>query len=198
MISYIKGTVEDIEDDKLIVECNGIGYNIFTPYGLNAVLHDDIKIYTYLNVREDAMQLYGFASKRDLNLFKLLIGVNGIGPKGALGILSSISCDELQLAIMAEDSAAIAKAPGIGPKTAKKLIIELKDKLKSEDVFASEIADNISSKVNDNQSEAVEALASLGYSPSDSLKAVKAAIQLAGKESTTEELLKLALRQMER
>lgn len=197
MISYIKGTVEDIEDNKLIIECNGIGYNIFTPYGLNPVLHDDIKIYTYLNVREDAMQLYGFASKRDLNLFKLLIGVNGIGPKGALGILSNISCDELQLAIMAEDSTAIAKAPGIGPKTAKKLIIELKDKLKSEDVFASEIADNISSKVNDNQSEAVEALVSLGYSPSDSLKAVKAAIQLAGKESTTEELLKLALRQME-
>ena len=124
MIAFIKGEVIEIQENKIILESSQIGYNIFMPGStLDGMLHpgDKVKIYTYLNVREDAMQLYGILTKDDLNTFQLLLGVNGIGPKGALGILSGITADELRFAVLSDDATTIAKAPGIGKKTAEKL-----------------------------------------------------------------------------
>lgn len=196
MISYIKGTVEDIYEDRIVVECNNIGYNIFTPAASKVNIGEDIKMYTYLNVREDAMLLYGFLSKNELNIFKLVLGVSGIGPKGALNIISAIPVDELEMAVMSNDSKRIAKAPGIGPKTAQKLIIELKDKLKFEEIYSAEVSAKSSEVTSNNKSEAVEALNVLGYSPTESLKAVNAAISILGPDADTESILKTSLKQL--
>lgn len=196
MISYIKGTVEDIYEDRIVVECNNIGYSIFTPAASKVNIGEDIKMYTYLNVREDAMLLYGFLSKNELNIFKLVLGVSGIGPKGALNIISAIPVDELEMAVMSNDSKRIAKAPGIGPKTAQKLIIELKDKLKFEEIYSAEVSAKSSEVTSNNKSEAVEALNVLGYSPIESLKAVNAAISILGPDADTESILKTSLKQL--
>ena len=129
MISFIKGMVADIEEDKVVIECNQIGYNIFVPASVIGNINrtgEEVKLYTYMSVREDAVTLFGFLAKEELNLFKKMISVSGIGPKGALGILSTLSVDNLKLAILSEDAKSIAKSPGLGAKTASKLILELK------------------------------------------------------------------------
>ena len=126
MIAYIKGTVEEILEDRVILEAGNMGYNIFMPMGaVEHLLHkgQEIKIHTYLNVKEEALQLFGFLTRDDLNTFKLLLGVNGIGPKAALGVLSGLSADELRFAVLADDVKTISRAPGIGKKTAQKLIL---------------------------------------------------------------------------
>lgn len=197
MITYIIGEFTEIEDTTIIVEAYGVGYEIMVPGSVVSLLPpvgSRIKIYTYQNVKEDALDLYGFLTKDDLNIFKLLITVNGIGPKGALSILSSISPDDLRIAVVSDDVKRIQSAPGIGAKTAQKLIIELKDKLKLEDVLYkndTEVANNTSGSVRD---EAVEALCSLGYSPSEALRAVKNIDINDGMSS--EEILKLALKKL--
>ena len=120
MISFIRGLVADTTENAVILENNGIGYEIFmTGSSIEQVsrIDGEVKIHTYFQVREDAMQLYGFATRDDLRVFKLLLGVNGIGPKAGLGILSALSADDLRFAVLADDAAAIAKAPGIGKKT---------------------------------------------------------------------------------
>ena len=200
MLSYIIGEVAEISADTVVVENNGIGFNIKTsamtidslpPVG------DMVRIYTYLHVREDAMQIFGFLSKDELEVFKLLLNVNGIGPKGALGILSAISTDDLRFAVLSDDVNLIKSCPGVGAKTAQKLIIELKDKLRLEDAF--EMAVNNNNKKNTVQdntvivmNEAVEALVSLGYSSKDALAAVKKVENIQNKNS--EQILKEALK----
>ena len=197
MITYIIGEFTEIEDTTIVVEAYGVGYEIMVPGSVVSLLPpvgSRIKIYTYQNVKEDALDLYGFLTKDDLNIFKLLITVNGIGPKGALSILSSISPDDLRIAVVSDDVKRIQSAPGIGAKTAQKLIIELKDKLKLEDVLYkndTEVANNTSGSVRD---EAVEALCSLGYSPSEALRAVKNIDINDGMSS--EDILKLALKKL--
>ena len=138
MISYIRGELAAVEKEKVIVDVGGVGYGIYMPGQALAVLPQpgsEVKIHTYLNVREDAMQLFGFLTRDDLEIFKLVIGVSGIGPKGGLSILSKLSPDDLRYAVLSGDVKAISAAPGIGKKTAEKLIIELKDKLDIEDVL---------------------------------------------------------------
>ena len=200
MLSYIIGVVAEISADTVVVENNGIGFNIKTsamtidslpPVG------DMVRIYTYLHVREDAMQIFGFLSKDELEVFKLLLNVNGIGPKGALGILSAISTDDLRFAVLSDDVNLIKSCPGVGAKTAQKLIIELKDKLRLEDAF--EMAVNNNNKKNTVQdntvivmNEAVEALVSLGYSSKDAIAAVKKVENIQNKNS--EQILKEALK----
>ena len=200
MRSYIIGEVAEISADTVVVENNGIGFNIKTsamtidslpPVG------DMVRIYTYLHVREDAMQIFGFLSKDELEVFKLLLNVNGIGPKGALGILSAISTDDLRFAVLSDDVNLIKSCPGVGAKTAQKLIIELKDKLRLEDAF--EMAVNNNNKKNTVQdntvivmNEAVEALVSLGYSSKDAIAAVKKVENIQNKNS--EQILKEALK----
>lgn len=151
-----------------------------------------------MHVREDAIGLFGFLTKDDLDMFKLLITVNGIGPKGALGILSAISADDIRFAVLAEDAKAIAKAPGIGNKTASKLILELKDKFKLETAFEQRVI-NQEEKRNGTgifalKDETIQALTVLGYSASDALKIVNQ-IEIT-EDMTSEQILKLCLKKM--
>lgn len=185
MISYIKGVLAKVWEDGIILEANNIGYDIKMPLSSLEDLPrvgDTIKIYTYMHVREDAIGLFGFLMEDDLIMFKQLITVSGIGPKGALGILSAITPDNLRFAILSEDAKTIAKAPGIGNKTASKLIIELKDKIKLEDAFEQKLMNQINGQENvvssgsviaDIRNEAIQALVVLGYSKSDAAKVVR-------------------------
>lgn len=170
MISYIKGELTEIMEDAIVVENNGIGFNIRVPATVISefsVTGEQVKVYTYLQIREDAHSLYGFLTRDDLEIFKMLINVNGIGPKGALAILSTISPDDLRFAVLSDDVKLISSAPGIGAKTAQKLIIELKDKIKLSDAFEQALAHQESStgmSVDFSaRNEAVEALVALGY-----------------------------------
>lgn len=179
MYAYIKGKIEDMEADRVVIEANNIGYNVFVPSGVVSSIGytgREVKLYTYLNVKEDAFTLFGFLSKEDLELFKLLITVNGIGPKGAMGILGALSADDLRFAIMSGDSKTIAKAPGIGAKTAQKIIIELKDKLKASgfenNASLGALASDIVSD-GDIVNEAVLALTSLGYGQTEAIRAIR-------------------------
>lgn len=199
MISYVRGELVAIEEDKVIVDVNGVGFGVFMPaQSMNylPMIGEEVKLHTYMNVREDALQLYGFLTRDDLKVFKLVIGVSGIGPKGGLSILSQMSPDDLRFAVMANDAKTIAKAPGIGKKTAEKLIIELKDKLDIEDVLNKTVDDsnvvNLSNASNEVQAEAVQALVALGYGSMEATKAVKKVP--IEEETTVEELLKSALK----
>ena len=173
MISYIRGELAAVEEEKVIVDVG-----IYMPghsMGKLPSVGREVKLYTYLNVREDAMQLFGFLTRDDLKVFKLVIGVSGIGPKGGLSILSKLSPDDLRFAVLSGDAKAISAAPGIGKKTAEKLIIELKDKLSMDDVLkgaepAETAAPGIFGAV---QTDAVQALAALGYGSTEALRAVK-------------------------
>ena len=199
MISFVKGTVADIGENCLVVENGGIGYEIYmTGQDLGkARIGDEKKIHTFLYVREDILQLYGFFSKDDLGMFKLLIGVNGVGPKGALGILSGISADELRFAVLSDDVKTISKAPGIGKKTAQKMILELKDKLAKGQTIngAGETYGGTGVTVipENKLSEASAALAVLGYSQGEINLALKG-IDLDA--LTLEEVIKQALKKM--
>lgn len=199
MIGYLKGEVTGIYDDRILLEVGGIGYNVLMPASaLNALsgLGDEIKVYTYLAVREDAMQLYGFLTKDDLDIYKMLITVNGIGPKAALSILSVLSSDELRFAVLSSDVKAISAAPGIGAKSAQRVIIELKDKFSLEDTFEQTLNRNKNksenSELSSNRKEAAQALTSLGYSSSDAYRAIKEAD--IEPEDDVETILKKALK----
>ena len=201
MISFVKGTVADIGENCLVVENGGIGYEIYmTGQDLGkARIGDEKKIHTFLYVREDILQLYGFFSKDDLGMFKLLIGVNGVGPKGALGILSGISADELRFAVLSGDAKAISKAPGIGLKTAQRLILDLKDKISVEEILMTDQEETGTTPVRtgglpDAGKEAVDALTALGYSAMEATKAVRQ-VEITG-QMTAEDVLKASLRHL--
>ncbi len=204
MIRYVQGVLEMVEENAVVIDNHGIGYYISVPASVlehMPALGKEVRIYTYLHVREDIMQLFGFLTMDDLEVFKQLITVNGIGPKGGLGILSVMSADDLRFAILADDAKSISKAPGIGAKTASKLILELKDKLKIKDVVETALERGVekSDGIKENPhgkmvSEAVEALVALGYPATDAMKAVR---QIDVSEGmTTEDLLKLSLKNM--
>lgn len=202
MYAYMKGTLEELSGNNIVVEAGGIGYNIkvsSTTAELLPGLGSNVKVYTYTLVREDAFLLYGFLTRDDLEIFKKLITVNGIGPKGGLAILSVMSADDLRFAIMAGDAKAIAKAPGIGSKTAERVILDLRDKISLEDTLRN-IGSDASypepeeSGVLDNamKKEAVEALVALGYSAFDATAAVRK-VEVT-QNSTVETILKAALK----
>ena len=202
MISYIRGELCDIEEQKAIVDVNGVGYGIYMPQQALSLLPpmgQQVKIHTYLNIREDAMQLFGLLTKEDLNVFRLLIGVNGIGPKAGLNILSCLSPDELRFAVLSGDAKAISATPGIGKKTAEKLILELKDKLNIKDMLehaahggdSEDLASGTDTASNTMQAEAVQALTALGYGSAESLRAVK---KSSPECSSVEDILKEALK----
>ena len=158
---------------------------------------EEVKVYTYLHVREDAMILVCFLTKDDLFVFRLLLGVSGIGPKGALAILSVMTTDDLRFAVLGDDAKAIAKAPGVGAKTAQRLILELKDKLSLEDAFEQKLAKNdnpVQNKAKGAKNEAIEALVALGYSSSEALKALNG-IEITD-DTDVEDILKAAFKNM--
>ena len=204
MIAYIKGEVAWIEEARIVLESGNIGYNIMMPassFDTQDLVGKEVKIYTHLNVREDAMQLYGFLNLDELKTFRLLLGVNGIGPKAALGILSGLTTDELRFAVLSDDVKTISKAPGIGKKTAQKLILELKDKIDLEEVFETkqehvrETEGKMESKEeNAAKKDAVDALTALGYSSTEALRAVRQTG--VTQDMDVETILKLALKNM--
>ena len=202
MISYIRGILAEKEEDQIVVEASSIGYEIHVPLSFLEELPpvgEEVRIYTYLQVKEDALNLFGFRSRQDLKMFKQLLGVNGIGPKGALGLLSAMRPDDLRLAVISGDAKAISATPGIGKKTAEKLILELKDKLNIEDMlehaahggYSEDLASGTDTASNTMQAEAVQALTALGYGSAESLRAVK---KSSPECSSVEDILKEALK----
>ena len=202
MIAYVKGTVEYIEEDNVVIDVGGIGYNVKVSADTAARMPgvgEQTKLYTYMNVREDAVSLFGFFSRDDLAVFRQCITVSGIGPKGALAILSTLNADSLRFAILSGDAKAISKAPGIGIKTAERLVLELRGKIRAEDtLIAKEMADysGTSNAAADTaqKREAVEALVSLGYGQAEALKAVNAIEGIEEMDSGA--VLKAALKKM--
>ena len=202
MISYIRGTLAEKNEDSAVVEAHGVGYQIFVPVPVLSELPplgESVKIYTYFSVREDGMSLFGFLSRQDLAMFKQLIGINGIGPKSALGILSALRTDVLRMAVASGDAKTISRAPGVGPKTAQRIILDLKDKIRPEDVLAGGLEESLAvpeeiSGVGQAGKEAVEALTALGYSAAEAAGAVKK-VKIT-EEMTAEDVLKGALRHL--
>ena len=205
MIAFIIGTVVDLEENKLVLEQNGMGFQIFVPSTVanRVTMGTKVKIYTHMSVKEDDISLFGFLSQDDLKMYRMLLNVSGVGPKAALGVLSALSADELRFAVLSDDAAAIAKAPGIGKKTAQKMILELKDKLSLEEAFEQKLSHKqmtgdavgeAGAGKSDASTEAVQALVALGYSATDALRAVKQIEQV--RDMTVEQILKVALKHL--
>lgn len=199
MIAYIRGNLDYKGTDFVVVEAKGIGYKIRTP--LPAIERigqkgDEVKVYTYLYVREDAMNLYGFLTQEELGTFELLISVSGIGPKAALSLLSTVSPSSFALAVITDDVSTLMKAQGVGKKTAQRIILELKDKIKKEqleDVSIVEAAFENGS--NSGKEEAVSALMVLGYTQ---LEARKAVSTVFAEDMDVEAVIKKALKALSR
>ena len=206
MYAYLKGTLEEIAEDNIVVEVANIGYNVKVSTTTTEVLPgigSEVKIYTYTLVREDSFSLYGFLTRDDLEIFKKLITVNGIGPKVGLAILSVMNADALRFAIMAGDAKSIAKAPGVGNKTAERVILDLRDKISLEDTLhglggpvenAGSTLTGSAGTDNMMRKEAIEALVAPGYSASDATSAVKK-VEVT-EDTTVESILKAALKHM--
>ena len=180
MFAFIKGEVENLEEGIIVLENNNIGYEILVPADVvsEVTIGMEVKLYTYFHVKEDAMTLYGFLSREDLNIFKKLITVNSVGPKSALAIMSTLTTSDLIMAIISGDSKAISKAPGVGSKSAQKIILELKDKFDNDDILGTAAGFTTGGKTESVNStvvnDAVETLVALGYGKSQALKAVSA------------------------
>ncbi len=200
MIGFVKGILDTVREDRIYVDNNGIGFEILVPGSVASALPqvgNEVKIYTYTYVREDILQLYGFLTRDELEMFKLLITVNGIGPKVGLGILSAMNVDSLRFAILADDARSIAKAPGIGAKTASKLILELKDKCHLEDILepSGELAEPENTTAdNEARNEAIQALVALGYTATEASTAVRKV--KAAEDMTVEDILKQSLKEI--
>ena len=204
MIAYVNGILENLDEGNAVIDVGGVGINV----GISGSTMDrmpgigeTVKLYTYTSVREDAFNLFGFLSRDELSLFKMLITVSGIGPKVGLSILSVMMPDDLRFAIMAGDSRTISKAPGVGKKTAERIVLELKDKIKvtEEDMTggAAAIADDFDGDASSARDEAVAALVALGYNSSDAMKAVRKVMKSNdGAFLDTEAILKLSLKEM--
>ena len=198
MYYYVNGTVAELEGGLAVIDCGGVGYACATTnYTLSQLKKGtQAKLYTYLNVREDAMELFGFADQSELRSFKLLIGVSGVGPRAALSILSAVTPQQLALAVVTEDEKALTAANGIGKKTAQRVILELKDKLVGEEAFASGAKSGVSVAAavpHSKKSEAQAALAVLGYGSAEINAALK---DIDVDALTLEDIIRQALKRM--
>lgn len=200
MIEFIKGKIEYFDDNYFVIEANGIGYRVQAGGGTISRLASqkgEVKVYTYMSVSENGISLIGFEKHAQLKLFYRLINVSGIGPKAAMNILESMDANKLITAIVTGDINALSKAPGVGKKTAQRLVLELKDSLTAEDVSESfeqaELGDILSMPQKGVAADAAEALESLGYSRSEAVKAVSA---VYNEGDSVEKTIKAALRKM--
>lgn len=196
MYYYIKGKIAKKCENSIIIDNGGIGYRIYTSANsLNAAGEQGstVTMYTHLNVREDVFDLYGFVTEEEREMFLDLISVSGVGPKAALAVLSVATPAKLALAVISEDVKTITKAQGVGPKMAQRMILELKDKLKNEEIVLDQ-GEEVLSAEDGSISEAVSALVVLGYNVNDA----KNAVGKAGKSGSTEEIIKRALVQLMR
>ena len=207
MIHFIHGTLSDVAEGLVVVEAAGVGYGIHVPASVIGALPpigENIKIYTYFSLTQNGVDLYGFLSPEDRAMFTMLLTVSGIGPKGALGILSALTPDDLRMAIVTGDSKAISRAPGVGNKTAQRVVLELKDKLDASEVFSSALDHGhggaaavdagAAAGVYGAQKEAVEALVALGYSNVEASRAVKKVELSEG--MTVDQILKASLKNL--
>lgn len=197
MISFIQGTLAAREGGLIVVRAGAVGLNIHVPLTAAEALPEvggEVMIHTYLKVSEDALTLYGFLTTRDREMFCRLINVSGVGPKGALAVLSVLTTDDLRTAVLTGDAKAISRAPGIGARTAQRIILDLKDKLSFDDIEGIASGQKGAGSARGTAaSEAAEALMQLGYSPADATKAVRA-VEGADKLDS-EQILKAALKQ---
>ncbi|MCR4999961.1 MAG: Holliday junction branch migration protein RuvA [Lachnospiraceae bacterium] len=197
MYAYIEGELAMVENDRIVIDAGGIGYEIVLGTrdlaGLSTI-GSHHRIYTYFQVSENGIGLYGFLSYEDKKFFEKLISVNGVGPKAGIAILGTMSVNDLQFAILGEDEKTICKAPGVGPKLAKRIILDLKDKIDLADAYESRHSSNESDQISTIKNEVILAMGSLGYSSSDALK-VLSAIDIT-EDMRTEDLLREALRKM--
>lgn len=201
MISYIKGSLEHKGDNNIIIECGGIGYGMTVSGQFMDKLppvHSEMKAYTYLNVREDGISLFGFYSQEELDIFRILTGVSGVGPKVAMSILSSLTVNELKLAVISEDVKSISRANGVGAKGASRIILELKDKLSIEDMLDAAYDSSVDySEVpsgHDVRADVITALTSLGYTGVEAGRAVSSVE--GALDMDEEKLLKEALKRL--
>lgn len=190
MIAFVEGTVEYIEETAAVISTGGFGCKIFmSPVSLSALsVGKNVRVHTFLRVAEDIFDLYGFLTREELDMFKMIITVSGAGPKAAMSILSAMSPEALTIAVVTDDYKAITKAQGVGPKLAQKIVLELKDKLKGKEIRLDGENGHVftpSSQGND----AVDALVVLGYSQSEATKAVAS----VSADLSTEETIKAAL-----
>ncbi len=197
MISFIKGVVCEINEDSVVIEQGGIGFLVYVPASeLNAMsANTEVRLFTYLRVAEDDLSLYGFLSRDTLSLFRMLISVNGIGPKGAMAILSVLSADDLRFAIASEDAKAISRAPGIGNKTAQRVILDLRDKIDYAGAMETRLDQGaaVVAAAGTPQQEAIQALVALGYGSAESMRAIR---DLDTQDMDVEDILKAALRNL--
>ena len=199
MFAYIKGSLEIKTRGYVVIDVNGVGYKIFmseTAIEKIGEIGKNVKVHTYLKVREDDMSLYGFNTNEELRMFELLLQVSGIGAKSAITILSNITPSSFALAVITNDIAKIKALPGIGPKTAQRIILELKDKIKTEEAISEDKSININEQVIDNEkiAEAISALQVLGYSK----KEIEKAIQKVDNGLSVEEIIKIGLKNLAR
>ncbi|EUB17495.1 Holliday junction DNA helicase RuvA [Shuttleworthella sp. MSX8B] len=196
MFSYIQGRVEEINPEGIVLDHDGIGYEIGLPQSSLSQLRRQmqLRVYTYLQVRDDGFSLFGFLKREDLDLFKLLIGVGGIGPKGALSILGVLSVDQLRFAIAAGDDKTIAQAPGIGKKTAQRVILDLRDKIDFTQTLEAQLDSKASDRSSDDiRGEAILALNALGYSSAEALQAIR---DLDISSMSVEDLIRAGLKEL--
>ena len=200
MFAYLKGSLEEKSINYVVVDCSGVGYKIFMSENSIASLGElgeIVKIHTYLRVAEDDMSLFGFTSKEELKMFELLISVSGIGAKSAISILSNITPSEFALAVYSEDVSKLKSLPGVGPKSAQRIILELKDKVKAQnaEIKLEDLKSSISGEKTPYPDEALEALQILGYSRKE-IDIALDGFSLIG--LTTEEIIKKALQNLSR
>ena len=198
MYYYVNGTVAEIDAGLAVIDCGGVGYACATTnYTLSQLKKGaPAKLYTYLNVREDAMELFGFADQSELRSFKLLIGVSGVGPRAALSILSAVTPQQLALAVVTEDEKALTAANGIGNKIAQRVILELKDKLAREESLGGTSVKGspaMAAVPHSKKSEAQAALAVLGYGSAEIAAALK---DIDMEALTLEDIIRQALKRM--
>ena len=199
MYYYISGTLAFTDTNFAVIDAGGVGYKLFisgTTLGkLNANKSEKVKLYTYFSVKEDAMELYGFYTTEELAAFKLLISVSGVGAKSAISVLSLMSPERFAVAVTTSDTKAIAKAPGVGAKTAARIVLELKDKIakeiKTEDIPADLVTEGAAA--NSNASEAQNALMVLGYTRAEVLYALKG---IDTEKTELEEIIRTALKKL--
>lgn len=193
MIAYLKGKVEFKSINYTVIEINGIGYKVFMPTkSLQKIeMKSEIKVFTYMKVAEDDISLYGFMTNEELAMFELLISVGGIGAKSAINILSNIEPSKFALAVITDDVNTLKKLPGIGPKTAQRIILELKDKLKSEQAIETENVQNNPIKLNQNVQDAIDALQVLGYTRNEIEKTLS---EINTNDMSVEDIIKEGLK----
>lgn len=194
MFAYLKGKLSIKNRDTVVLDVGGVGYKLFIPYSTYQFLPEigeEVKLSTYMAIRENDISLFGFFSCEELRIFELLISVSGVGPKSAVGVLSDISPADFSLAVITDDVNRLTKVSGIGKKTAQRIIVELKDKMKNEDVTSSDEVPVIRNVVSNDIEEAISALQVLGYCNKDAVNMVS---KVATENMAVEEIVKLALK----